>query len=190
MDTNAAINHYDDYIIDALNLKDWCEARTFCDNLRYSYGQNFHKRISQSVKNLLLPFESLNDVKTLQGLYINERHKVLQRCIKSRDSSKTYLQVIKNTQAYIENELNKIFNSNPRNPLLITHMKELKDFLSKFESLYLTITREPKRTSYKHRVLRDSFEYNVSVTRWALDNENTLLAENRYWEQFTATHIS
>lgn len=137
---NQAFSRYDNHIIKTLNLYTWCKVRTFCDGIRPRSDQYFHREISKSVQSLLKPFESLTNVSSESRLYSPERHILLKQCIQSTVPTKTYLQLIKEEQNFINDEVNKLHIDKESDLLLVSHLKKLQSFLAYFELLYELIT--------------------------------------------------
>lgn len=164
---SQAFSNYDNQIIEVLNLRTWRKVRTFCDGIKSRGEQYFHKNISAAIQNLLKPFEALNNVSSQRGLLSSKRHTLLNECIQSTDSAKTYGQLIKEQQSFINNELNKISLNHHDDLLLVSHLKQLQNFLFSFELLYKLITREAKRpTKTRDRILlTPTAFYNTALIR-------------------------
>lgn len=164
---NQAFSRYDNHIIKTLNLYTWCNVRTFCDGIRPRDDQYFHREISKSVQALLKPFESLTNVSSESRLYSPERHILLEQCIQSTVPTKTYLQLIKEEQNFINNEVSKLDMGKESDILLAIHLEKLQSFLAYFELLYKLITTQDCRPGKdNNRVLLNSAEFcNLSFLR-------------------------
>ena len=164
---NQAFSRYDNHIIKTLNLYTWCKVRTFCDGIRPRSDQYFHREISKSVQSLLKPFGSLTNVSSERGLYSPGRHILLNECIQSTVPTKTYLQLIKEEQNFINNEVDKLRIGKESDLLLVSHLKKLQSFLAYFELLYELITKRDRRPGKdNNRVLLESAEFcNLSFLR-------------------------